>query len=107
MLKNVSSAPVALRWGGKELLLLPGESCRYKDPRVELRQKAKHGAALEHTPEPPAPAADEATVVKMDAPAPAPEPESAPALGALTCNVCAFEAKTPAGLTAHVRKHAT
>lgn len=90
MLKNVSSAPITMLWGGQATTLLPGQTCRYRDPKVELRMKAKHGAALQHTEEPKAKAEAEAQVT-VDAPpatggvptrpgpdAPEPEPEGAP-----------------------------
>lgn len=117
MLKNASSAPVVMLWGGETVTLLPGQSCRYKDPRVELRQQAKHGAVLQHTPEPQSEHASKSQVVMDDAPRAAPDPvvptvghaeESAETTDALACSVCAFIAKTPAGLDSHIRsKHST
>lgn len=113
MLKNISSEPIVMRWASKDIILLPGQKCRYQDPRVELRQRAKYGPGLEHTPDPAPQKKDEAVVV-LDPVAPEEqvptiaEPAVSPeAVGGLTCSVCAFEAKTPNGLDVHIRaKHA-
>lgn len=52
MLKNITSKPVDLRWDGHTITLAAGQTCKYLDPRVELRMKAKFTEQLELTPEP-------------------------------------------------------
>ena len=117
MLKNVSSEPVVLRWGGETVTLGPGQVCRYKDDRVELRQKGKHGKALEHTPEPKS-AAETKSHIQGSVSSPEPQAQDVPVVGTkdqpaetsdvLGCSVCAFVAKSPQGLDTHIRsKHAS
>ena len=115
MLKNVSSEAVELRWGGETVTLLPGQVCRYKDDRVELRQKGKHGKALEHTPEPKSSDETKSHIqgAIIDAPAAPTVPvietkEQAETSNVLGCNICSFVGKSPQGLDTHIRsKHAS
>jgi hypothetical protein len=110
MLKNVSSDAVELRWGGEIITLLPGQTCRYKDAKVELRQKAKHIKELEHIPEPElaAESKSQVTVNPLQGTPPINAPTDAPTVDPLTCTSCTFVAKTAAGLESHARsKHTT
>jgi hypothetical protein len=56
MLKNVTNRPIELVWGGRTVTLQPGQTCKYLDPNVELRQERKHNSdgkmVLLHTPDP-------------------------------------------------------
>lgn len=82
MLTNVSQEPLTLLWNGAETVLRPGQTCRYLDPRVETRMKAKFGPALTHAPDAPKAANADATVTvgpAPEAPTAEPTPEPTPA----------------------------
>lgn len=67
MLKNITKKTIELKWDGHITSLLPGQTCKFLNPMVEIRMASKYNVnptapVLEHKPEKVSAAASQVTV---------------------------------------------